>query len=170
LLGTEVICRSRPGRGSVFEFSLPLAARKAQEEPDSSKRGAIQAGVTSGDARRRIVVVEDDLMVARAIAVSLASLGMSVSCHGNAEDALAHSRIGDADFYISDFRLPGLNGIEFLNALARRSARPVRGVLLTGDTSAERIAITKSSPWPVLFKPVDLTSLIAAINLCNSDH
>jgi CheY-like chemotaxis protein len=117
----------------------------------------------AGLAGRRIVVVEDDVMVARAIHLSLASLGASVIRYVSAEEALADSAIVDMDFYVSGFRLPGLNGVEFLDAIQKRSTKLVKAVLLTGDSSSDRFGTTQSSPWPVLFKPVDLLSLLSAI-------
>jgi hypothetical protein len=35
--------------------------------------------------------------------------------------------------------------------------------LLTGDTSPERIAAARSSGWTVFFKPVDLRSVLSAM-------
>ena len=39
----------------------------------------------------------------------------------------------------------------------------MRAVLVTGETSPERIALTTSSRWKVLFKPVSLPGLRAAL-------
>lgn len=162
LLGTDVFCRSRPGRGSVFEFRLPVVP--VDRDLRRASAGHSDAGGGVRFAPRRIAVVEDDAAVAKAIQLSLESQGANVTRYGNAEDALAAPDIADADFYISDFQLPGLNGAEFLDAISRRSKKPVRAVLLTEDISAERIEMTKSSPWTVLFKPVDLPELLAVVD------
>lgn len=164
-LGTEIVCRSKLGRGSVFEFRLPLADPVTTDDSRQADRPRADARGTSSLAGRRIVVVENDVMVATAIEMALELLGATVTCHRNAEDALADPRSADADFHISDFRLRGMNGIEFLNAVQKRSAQPVKAVLLTGDVAPDRIAITESCPWTVLFKPVDLRRLISAIEL-----
>ena len=163
LLGTEVACRSRPGKGSVFEFSLPLA-----EEPLNQVAKRVLQDGPDGDAAfsfdgLRIVVIDDDWAVAAAIKLALKSKGMSVTTYSNAEDALANPDIAGADFYISDLRLPGMNGREFLDALQRRALQPIRGAILTGDTSAERVELATSSNWTVIFKPVDLSGLLSTI-------
>jgi len=162
LLGTEVVCHSRPGKGSVFEFRLPLS----DQPPSAAAPGAptpANASAWPALAGRKIVVVEDDFIVAKAIKLCLESLGMQVTDFDSAEDALASAGIDAADFYITDFRLPGLSGVEFLEAVQARAAKPIKAVVLTGDTSPDRIAITQSSAWPVLFKPVELSSLLTAI-------
>ena len=159
LLGTDVVCRSRVGRGSVFEFSLPLAGSPRRK--DTGPRQKVR--VARARLQRHVVVVEDDGLVLGAIKVSLESIGMRVSTYSSAELALSNPDITDADVFISDFRLPGATGVEFLAAIRQRSTKPFKAVILTGDTSRERIAESKCSGWPVLFKPVKLATLLSAI-------
>jgi CheY-like chemotaxis protein len=160
LLGTEVVCRSRPGQGSVFEFSLPLidtppAAAHAQVAPAPSLSSAIPSG--------RIVVLEDDGMVSQALALNLTALGMHVTTFSSAEAALASADVDDACCYISDFRLPGINGFEFLKAMQQRSSTPIKAVILSGDASPDQIKLNQACGWKVLLKPVELEQLLAAI-------
>jgi CheY-like chemotaxis protein len=168
LLETEVVCRSRPGKGSVFEFRLPLATLKESSMPDPINRPAVTNEAEPDGSR--IVLVEDNLMVGMAMKSALESRGMTVTRYGTAEEALADSAIADADFYISDLRLPGLSGVEFLNNLQQRATRPIRAVLLTGDTAIDRIEMMRSTSWTVLFKPVGLSSLLSAIGSQGSAH
>ena len=98
----------------------------------------------------------------QAVEKSLGALGMAVTAFNNAEDTLASPEVADADFYISDLRLPGrLDGVQLLNAIQQRSARPIRAVLLTGDASPNQIDSSAASNWTVLFKPVDLSKLLS---------
>jgi PAS domain S-box-containing protein len=159
LLGTRVLCHSRPGRGSVFEFRLPLVS--PQQEDDSGHFEP--SGTTSSLVGRSVVVVEDDLMVAKAIKLTLESVGINVSIYSSAELALLNPEITEADAYVSDFRLPGMSGVQFLDALRLRTSKPFKAVILTGDTSKERIEKTELSGWPVLFKPIDLPRLLAKL-------
>jgi CheY-like chemotaxis protein len=161
LLKSELSCRSRPGKGCVFEFYLPLASTTESAAPTPTDSPAVRnEGKLVG---RRFVLVEDDLMVGTAMKLALESCGVSVTRYATAEEALADSAIADADFYISDLRLPGLSGLELLDAIQQRSGKPIKALILTGDTSADRIALTQSSGWPVLFKPIDLPKLVSAI-------
>jgi len=163
LLGTEVICRSRPGKGSVFEFRLPLAEMPLEEESRQGRLSRTEADIVAGLSGRRVVVVEDDTLVCGAIRLSLESVGMRVTAYGNAEEALSDAEIAQADFYITDFRLPGMNGMEYLEVVQQHSKKPLKAVVLTGDTSTDRIDMTSACRWPVLFKPVDLGKLMSAI-------
>lgn len=163
LIGAEVHCRSRLGRGTVFEIGLPLAHGPSNGRPYVHE--ALDAEDASRFAGRRIVVIEDDILVAKAIEQSLTSLGMAVTTFNDAEDALASLEIADADFYISDFSLPGrINGVQLLNTIQRRSATPISAVLLTGDTSPDQIDLSTASNWNVLFKPVNLSRLLSMMN------
>ena len=161
LLQTEVVCRSQPGRGSVFEFRLPLA-----ELPLAAAHceNALDAAAAAPCGGRHVVIIDDNAMIVLAMRLSLESLGMRVSAFGTAEAALADPEIVSADFYISDFRLPGMNGFALLDGIEQRAGKPIRAVLLTGDTSPESAALMQSSRWPVLFKPIDLDQLLAAIS------
>jgi DNA-binding NtrC family response regulator len=113
---------------------------------------------------RQVVVVEDDPVVAKSIELSLQAVGIRVKVFCNAEDALTAPDIMEADFYISDYILPGLDGLQLLDAIQKRSETPINAVLMTGEMSAERGKATIASCWPVLFKPAGLSSLLAIID------
>ena len=163
LLDAEVNCHSRLGRGTLFEVSLPLAEPAIKDEPRRIPAVPEKSESPSRSAVQSIVVIEDDLKLAEAFRLSLASLGMSVTVFGNAEDALAHPEIADAAFYITDFHLPGMNGAQLLKTLQQASPGKIKAVLLTGDASTERIEFGLSFGWPVFFKPVDLPTLLSAM-------
>jgi signal transduction histidine kinase len=170
LLATEIVCHSRLGRGSVFEFRLPLADKSLQALARPRSLEATQASLETSLLGRHIAVIDDDFMVAKATQVILESFGMTAATYGSAEEALADAKIARADFYISDLRLPGANGIELLDAIQQRASKRIKAVLLTGDTSPEQIEMVQSSQWPVLFKPVDLPTLLAAIESHSALH
>jgi CheY-like chemotaxis protein/nitrogen-specific signal transduction histidine kinase len=162
LLRGSVTFRSRPGRGTVFEIVLPLAAA-----PEASGRTApvvpqADAGWASTIDLRgwRVVVVEDDPVVAKSIELLLQAMEVSVRVFPAAESALDSPDIMAADFYISDFSLPGMNGLQLLDTIQQRSPLPIDAVLLTGETSPERIHLATSSRWRILFKPAELAQLM----------
>jgi signal transduction histidine kinase/ActR/RegA family two-component response regulator len=162
VIGGWIRCRSRPTKGSVFEISVPLAQDR-EPAPDYSP------GPSAGETAPRrldgahVVVVDDDAMAATAVELALASCGIGVKTYHSAESALADAGIGDADLYIADFRLPGLNGIQFFDALQERTSRPVNALLLTGESFDAAADSPLSSGWKVLRKPVDLATLVAEI-------
>lgn len=171
LLGTKITCHSQIGRGSVFEFRLPL---------DSASSGVKQQSVAvamqdNSFARgKHFVVVEDDKLVAQAMTNLLEEMGGEVECFHNAEDALCHANIEQTDYYIADFMLGGtLNGIQLLNQLRERMGKPINAVLLTGDTSPDFIREMRNYDWSVLHKPTNITQLVTSLStqaLRNNAH
>ena len=165
LLGGELGFRSRLARGTVFELSLPLAAvpAAALDAPVPERPGVADDEQTGDWRGYRVVVVEDDAMVGKAIEIALQHLGIDVTLFADAEQALAWPGIFGADFYLSDFTLPGASGLELLDSLAQLSATPICAALMTGETSPRLIGQMRSSRWPVLVKPVGLPNLLALL-------
>ncbi len=171
LLNGEVSFRSRIGWGTVFEITMPLVESSALVENLAQPQRALDSRLEDENLSHlrgwRVVVIEDDPMVAKSIEMALQTLGARVRVFRNAEVALAWEEIIGADFYISDFRLPGMNGMHVLEAIQKRSEFPINAVLVTGETSPERIELTSFARWPVLFKPIELSTLLAAMSKSN---
>ena len=172
LLNGDVNFRSRPGWGTVFEVLLPLA--EVSQAGDADASGSLTKDALARDRAENedfpllrgwdVVVIEDEPVVAKSIELSLQSMGMQVTVFGDSKDALDSPDILDADFYISDFMLPGLNGIQLLDAIQQRSATSIQAILMTGETSPERVKLATSSCWRVLFKPAELSRLLTLMN------
>lgn len=170
LLGGEITCRSQVGRGSVFEFRLPLedvsGVTKRQDAAVVSRKEVANEAFPRG---RRFVVIEDDALVAQAMTNWLEGMGGEVKCFHSAEAALRHADIGYADYYIADYMLGGkLNGIQFLNEIRRKLGKPINAVLMTGDTSAAFIRHAVDCDWPVLHKPINTAKLISVLAAGNN--
>jgi DNA-binding response OmpR family regulator len=113
---------------------------------------------------KRFVVLDDDAMVSEALIQSLQIMGGEVECFDNAEKALQHPRIGNADCYIVDYMLPGdIDGINFLLRLRQQLHKPVCAVMMSGNTSPYFIRKAELFDWPVLHKPVNMTKLISRL-------
>ena len=169
LLDGEVVFHSRPGKGTVFEIRIPLADSPHEEvEPVSDTVGSASTNSDEIDCTRfrgcKVVVIEDDPVVAKSIELSLQALDIEVSVFGSAEEAMASPHLLTGDFYISDFILPGMNGIQLLDAIQKKSALPINALLMTGETSPDRVSITSASRWRVVFKPADLSRLLSIMN------
>lgn len=164
LLGGEVTCHSRSGRGSVFAFSLPLFGEKRQvERPHDNSPSTDIAGeiFTCGT---RVVLLEDDELVASGMISLLRGFGAEVRHFYNAEDAMQQADITDAEYFIVDYALGGkLTGIGFLESLQLRQLAPLRAVVVTGETSSRFISSVANNPWPLLHKPVDFAKLALAL-------
>ena len=170
LLNGELSYRSRLGSGSVFEIDLSASDAVLSEGADrfspvvSMIPESTEESAASGMVGWRVMVIEDDPVVAKSVEICLQTLGINVVVLANAEQALMTDGIFDADFYISDFNLPGMNGVQLLDAIRLGAGRPIEAVLVTGETSTERIESMSSSAWTILFKPVGLAKLLAVMN------
>ena len=162
-LGNRVSCRSRLGRGSVFEISLPLAKGQGAQAMPVQTSASHMVSAFGHLAGKRIVVIEDDAMAATAFKLLFETHGMQVTLFGTAEDALGSTEAMEADYYISDYHLPAMDGLQLLHAIQTKSAEPIKAVVLTGNTSMDQLAISQSSRWKVLFKPVALPELLSAM-------
>ena len=167
ILGCKISCRSRLNKGSEFELNVPLAEGPEQEARDISSKLATDIGPSFQFAGSLVVIIEDDFMAAKALELSLGAYGMKVTTFSSAEHALADSQIENADFYVVDFRLPGLNGIQFLDEIQQRAKRPIKATLLTGESSYEALTMASSGRWKVLFKPIESAALMAELEAQN---
>jgi len=167
LLGTKVVCRSRVGRGSVFEFSLPLASDSDVQAYVAQVPVAPATGASDDFAGKRVIIVENDPATAEAIKLSLEMCDLHVTHFVTAEDALLSPETKNTDYIISDYRLPGMNGLKMLETIQSSSEKQLKAVLLTGDTSSLHFEQLQQSPWEVLFKPVSLPVLLASLRIPN---
>jgi CheY-like chemotaxis protein len=112
-----------------------------------------------------MIVVEDEEGVRRAIVRYLRRRGHEVDEAAEGEAAL---RLLDAaanddgyDVLLSDLRMPGLGGEEFMARLRQQGlGYENRIVFLTGDAaSPEAARVLADTHAPVLLKPLDLASL-----------
>jgi PAS domain S-box-containing protein len=164
LFDGKITCRSQVGKGSVFEFRLPLADT-SDEEPHSANTTIPQVfDQISSIQGKRFVVVEDDALVAEALSNALVGIGANVDIYHRAEVALNLPSIGDADYFIVDYMIGGaLNGIQFLEQLRQRLDKPVKAVIMTGETSSAFVREAANCEWPVVHKPVNISKLIEAL-------
>lgn len=166
LLGVKITCRSHYGRGSVFEFRLPLDKSQSDATLQSVTESAQGTIAQESFARgKHFIVVEDDALVAEALCKTLAMMGGEVECFNNAEDALIKANIEHTHYYIVDYMLGGkFNGVEFLNRLRQKLGKSIIAVLMTGDTSSSLICEAENFDWPVLHKPVNMSILISRLS------
>jgi DNA-binding response OmpR family regulator len=82
---------------------------------------------------RRVLVVDDDVVVRTMVRGLLENDGNLVVEASSAEDALAQIRGGPPDLLVLDLSLPEMSGLELLLRLRDRLDFPV--ILLTGDES-----------------------------------
>lgn len=103
----------------------------------------------------RILCVDDDAPLLGALRDLIQSAGHEPIFASNAGAALRLLQAGDIDLVVSDFRLPGIDGLEFVRMLrADRDATPV--IILTGFGSIDHaMQAVRSGADDYIVKPFD---------------
>ncbi len=111
----------------------------------------------------RILVAEDDLILADGLAHTLRGLGHAVDCVASGADADRALAAEDYELVILDIELPTFDGFEVLRRLRRRkSAMPVL-VLTARDAVHDRIEGLDLGADDYLTKPFEMGELEARI-------
>lgn len=152
LLDHPLKMKSRPGRGTRFTLSLPLAVGPRIQEEE-----IIKDKMTPDDVRERCaLVVEDDALARSALVGLLVSWGMRVAQARGASDALECLAQGLVpDVIVSDYRLQeGHNGMQLVQSLRQRLGTPTPACLMSGDTDPGLIQAAQAAGLTLLHKPV----------------
>ena len=109
----------------------------------------------------RILLVEDDQMIGRAIQTALRQDGHAVDWVRDGNSADAALAAGSFDLVLLDLGLPGRDGVSLLRLIrSRKDATPVL-VITARDAIADRIAGLDAGADDYLVKPFDLDELAA---------
>ena len=105
-----------------------------------------------------MLIVDDNVSLAENIAEILGGEGYATEIATSAEEALTRARAGEFNVLVTDFRLPGISGIELIRSL-RNEGRHPRAVVISayGDDLTVGAAMDVGAEF--LGKPVDLSTL-----------
>jgi CheY-like chemotaxis protein len=161
-MGGEIGVSSTPERGSCFHFSLPLGLQPAAAPTPQA-----------ADLRGMRVLIVDDNAAARellhALATALGLQAEEVSDGAAALQAVARADAQDRPFQLVllDWHMPGVDGIDCLERLARGGSRHAAPTVLMvtaydRDEAEARIAARGLRVPALLSKPVTPSSLLDA--------
>ncbi len=112
---------------------------------------------------RKILVVDDEVMVADVSRMTLAHVGYQVVCAHSGEQAMELAMGTSFDLAIIDAMLPGTNGLETFEGL-QQSCPFLKGILVSGDLTVEMAIEALDKGFSrVLVKPIQALSLIRAV-------
>lgn len=117
--------------------------------------------------KRRVLIVDDEALLARTLSQAFREAGYEVATAGSAEQATEIAAASSPfDLMILDNRLPGRSGLDFLESLGERG--DTRVVLMTAyDTEETHRRSVDLKVDLYLRKPFDLSVLLrAASALC----
>ena len=102
----------------------------------------------------RVMMLDDEKNVLRALRRVLATQPYEIEIFTRGADALQRGREATFDLVMSDYRMPGMNGVEFLAAFKELQPQAIR-VILTGytDLVAQQQAINEVGVYAIVDKP-----------------
>ena len=149
-IGGGVSVESELGKGSAFTLYLPASHRAA----------ANQKPFNGVHALEKVLVVEDDTLVAELAAGMLCELGFDAVVAHSAKEALDRLAAGEKpNLIFTDIVMPGgISGLELARKV--RSRFPELPILLTTGYSEQ---VSGTHGFPVLQKPYELDTLAGAL-------
>src|SRR5579871_4876026 len=111
-----------------------------------------------------ILIVEDEAKMRRLLELNLGEDGFATHSAGDAETGLKLLRENTVDLVLTDLKLPGMNGLEFLQTIKRQNAAlPV--VVMTAFGSVETaVEAMKAGASDYVLKPFSLTEMRMVIH------
>ena len=160
---TSVEVRSQPGRGSVFRLWLDRWQGALQDDMAPAPDGRSLAGL-------KVLAIDDDEAVRMGMQSLLQSWGCVCITAESSADALECLEDLTPDLIITDFRLRHEEtGKQVLEALRAYLGTPVPAIIMTGDTSPQRLRDAQSTSALLLHKPVSTGQLRdAMVQLTNA--
>src|SRR5438132_2411185 len=111
-----------------------------------------------------ILIVEDEAKMRRLLELNLGEDGFTTLSAGDAEAGLKLLRENSVDLVVTDLKLPGMNGLQFLQTIKRQNAAlPV--VVMTAFGSVETaVDAMKAGASDYVLKPFSLTEMRLVIH------
>jgi CheY-like chemotaxis protein len=153
--GGTLECTSQIGRGTTFRVELPVGV--IPETLPASKSETVLSAMPSS----AILLVDDEPVIANAMARLLRRDGHTVDTAANGRLALMKLQERAYDLILSDLRMPELDGPGLYRALETRYPQLCkRFIFLTGDTlNPDTYALSVQHGVPQLFKPYTAAEL-----------
>ena len=148
-LGHKLTLHSRPGQGSVFRLEIPVytGVIAAVNLPDSSKISLIG---------KKALVLDDDPLALQSMGSLLQSWGMACELASAVDEAVGKSKHCRPDIIITDYRLSEeRTGAQAIALVRLELGEQMPALIVTGDTSPQRLREASASGVPLLHKPAN---------------
>ena len=156
--GSVTVASSGPGQGATFAVRLPRIAPPEADQPAPQPAPA---------ARRRILVVDDNIDAADSLVMLLQLDGHDVEAAYGGADAIAAAQRWQPQLVFLDIGLPQMDGYEVARRLRAQHPLPsLRLIALTGYGQQEDVARSYAAGFnDHLVKPVSAEALEAILAL-----
>lgn len=158
ILDAQLDFHSRTGSGTVFRLTMRRSNVSTEDLAQISP--PVRQPSSSTIKGRHVLIVDDNRQVASAMQAALESLDITCDSADGPEQAMQimqNQRM--PDHILCDHRLrEGLTSLDLIQQMQQlKHIPPV--IIITGDTSRERLLEASSSGYPVLHKPIDIDEL-----------
>src|SRR5271166_3436821 len=111
-----------------------------------------------------LLIVEDEAKMRRLLELNLAEEGYTVLTAADAEAGLNILRQEKIDLIVTDLKLPGMNGLEFLQAVKRTNATLPVVVMTAYGTVETAVEAMKAGASDYVLKPFSLSEMRMVIH------
>ena len=112
----------------------------------------------------KILIIEDEILLADSLKTLLAKKGFEVECVYNGLDGVAFAETGIYDLLILDVMMPGMNGHEVVKRVrSKRLGTPILMMTAKSEVEDEIEGLNAGADY-YLTKPFDSRKLLACIN------
>ena len=106
-----------------------------------------------------ILIVEDEAKMRRLLELNLGEDGFATLSAGDAETGLRMLSANTIDLVVTDLKLPGMNGLEFLQAVKRQNAALPVVVMTAFGTVETAVDAMKAGASDYVLKPFSLSEM-----------
>jgi two-component system sensor histidine kinase/response regulator len=158
MMGGTMVVSSEPGTGSTFSFTLRFGLAQDQEETVLRLPPQLYA--------QRLLAVDDNPVTLRVLVGMLECFRLSVDTARGAGEALALLLQADAhkpyDIVLTDFRMPGMDGVELAEQIASSDLLHKPKVILITAAAKEETAFSArdTAVAATLCKPLHSSQLL----------
>lgn len=117
-----------------------------------------------------ILIVDDEPNTLKVISAILKNKGYDILTARTAEEALNSIKKKDVDALISDYKLPGINGIQLVNEIKNKGYQMPIVMLTAYGTIEKAVEAMKKGAFNYLVKPVNPDELITVMREAIAKH
>lgn len=157
-LGHSLTLNSALNKGSVFKITLPLGESSAVLPPPKSSLPNYDP------SEMHILLIDDDAVIRQSTREQICQWGFNCNTVATLEEAFAVAKATSIQLIISDYHLgQDYKGIQAITTLRSLINTSLPAILLTGDTSPDRVLETDAAGITLLHKPLNPDKLHNAI-------
>ncbi|MHC5531959.1 response regulator transcription factor [Priestia megaterium] len=113
--------------------------------------------------KKSILIVEDEVMIARALQIELEHEGYQVLVEHEGKPGLEAALNGSIDLILLDVMLPGLNGIEVLRRIRKKDIYLPIILLTARDTTLDKVMGLDHGANDYITKPFEIEEVLARV-------